>query len=288
MLLKINEGAEKFGAGQYAEAARLFEEVTLADRNNADAWFALASSSFATSDYRRGAAAIREGIQIFPEMVNNVFDIRDRYGNLDDFQRHIEALERHVEANQSDVDAHIVLGFVYHFTGQRQWAGEVFKYVQSISPDDAHLARVFLNAKPIPANNNPGAANPGAAPVTAGHSPTTMALPPISSNQPATAVAQTPRPVTVRVFDGTVSDDGRAAPKRLNTIDGIIVEFDDVDDDPPRADFDVFVGPTKYEFDNVRLGQRISLRGLSGQRYLLSPIAINKRSERVSFTIRPE
>lgn len=277
MILKINEGAEKFGQGQYPEAVRLFEEVALQDRQNADAWFALATASFATSDYRRSASAIREGIQVLPDMVNNVFDIRDRYGNMDDFQRHIETLERHVEANQNDVDAHIVLGFVYHFTGQRQWANEVFKYVDTISPNDQHLTRVFLNAKEIPANSD---AN-------------TPPQPPVRTNTPTPIVTRTPpqpqpQPVTIRVFEGSVSDDGRVAPKRLSTIDGIVVEFDDVDDDPLEADFDVFVGATKYEFDHVRLGSRVYLRGLSGRRYTLSPIAINKGSERVTFTIRPE
>ncbi len=290
MLQKVNEGAEKFGLGDYAGAAQLFEDVALADRNNADAWFALATAKFAMNDYDRSADAIREGIQIFPDMVNNVFDIRDRYGDLEDFNRHIEQLERHVEANQRDVDAHIVLGFVYHFTGQRQWGEEVFKYIESISPDDAHMARVFLNARPIPASN-PGAsatsyqAPPTAASYDAGAA--ALSAPPVQMNQPPVVSAQ-PRPATIRVFEGSVSDDDRIAPKRISTIDGIVIEFDDVDDGPIDADFKVEVGPTRYEFENVRVGQRVSIRGLSGARYLLTPVAINKEAEVISFTIRAE
>lgn len=272
---KINEGADKFEQGQYEEAVRLFEEVALADRNNADAWFALGTAKFATGDYARGASAIRQGIQAFPEMVNTVFDIRDRYGNVDDFQRHIESLERHVESNKQDVDAHIMLGFVYHFTGQRDWAKEVFKYVSETSPNDQHLARVFMNAKEPP----PAAAN-------AGQNPNNVAQAP--QRQPRTIVAQPPQqPVSSqpRVFQGSVSDEGDVAPQRIMTIDGIVIEYDDVDDKPLEADFKVYIGATRLEFKHVNLGQRVGVRGQSGLEYWITPIAINKDAERVTFSV---
>lgn len=275
LAIKINEGADKFEQGQYDEAVRLFEEVALADRNNADAWFALGTAKFATGDYSRGASAIRQGVQVFPEMVNTVFDIRDRYGNMDDFQRHIESLERHVEQNQGDIDAHIVLGFVYHFTGQRDWAREVFSYVSEKSPNDAHLARVFMNAKEIPANQS---------------NPNNVATPP--QKQPRTIVATPPAPPVVtpppaRTFQGTVADEDEVGPKRIMTIDGILVEYDDVDDEPLRADFKVTVGGTRLEFKSVRHGQRVGVRGQSGREYWITPIGLNKDRETITFTVTP-
>ncbi|MCB9854241.1 MAG: tetratricopeptide repeat protein [Phycisphaerales bacterium] len=272
---KINEGADKFEQGQYDEAVRLFEEVALADRNNADAWFALATAKFATGDYARGASAIRQGVQAFPEMVNTVFDIRDRYGNVDDFQRHIETLERHVESNKDDVDAHIMLGFVYHFTGQRDWAKEVFTYVSDKSPNDQHLARVFINAKEPPPAGTSG-----------GQDPNVVAQAP--QKQPRTIVAQPPpQPVSPqpRFFQGSVSDDGDTAPERIMTIDGIVIEYDDVDDKPLETDFKVYIGATRLEFKHVNLGQRVGVRGQSGLEYWITPTAINKDAERVTFSV---
>jgi len=271
---KINEGAQKFEQGQYDEAVRLFEEVALEDRNNADAWFALGTAKFATGDYARSASAIRQGVQAFPEMVNTVFDVRDRYGKIEDFQRHIESLERHVESNKQDVDAHIVLGFVYHFTGQRDWAKEVFNYVSEQSPDDAHLARVFISAKPAPEDRS------------AANDPNVVATAP--QKQPRTIVAQPPAqpmPRQPRVFQGSVSDEGDVAPKRLLTIDGILVEYDDVDDEPMRADLKVFVGGTKVEFKNIHQGQRVGIRGQSGQEYWITPLVISKHEERITFSV---
>lgn len=276
---KINQGADEFERGQYETASSLFEEVALADRNNADAWFALGTAKFATGDYARGASAIRQGIQVFPEMVNTVFDIRDRYGNIEDFQRHVESLERRIESNPDDMDAHIMLGFVYHFTGQREWAGEVFDYIAEKSPNDAHLARVFKNAKPAP--NGPVSNNS----TSTQRQPRTI----VAQNppQPRTIVPQNPNPpvATPRVFQGAVSDEGDVAPKRLLTIDGIVIEFDDVDDDPLEADFDVFVGATRIEFEKVRQGQRVAVRGQSGREYWITPININKHYEKITFTV---
>ena len=234
--------------------------------------FALGTAKFATGDYSRSASAIRNGISAFPDMVNTVFDIRDRYGNMDDFQRHIESLERRVESNPDDVDAHVVLGFVYHFTGQRPWANEVFKFVGDKSPADVHLARVFMNAKAAPQVN----ANQPLDSNSVAQAPT---------RQPRTIVATPPAPQPRRVFQGVVSDDGRYGPERLMTIDGIVIEFDDVDDEPMRAEFKVYIGATRLEFEDVREGQRVGVRGQSGREYWITPTRINKDREKITFTV---
>lgn len=280
LAVKINEGAEKFEQGQYEEAAKLFEGVALADRNNADAWFALATAKFATGDYPRGASAIRQGIQAYPAMVNTVFDIRDRYGNVDDFQNQIEKLERHVESNQNDIDAHIVLGFVYHFTGQRDWAKQVFDYVSQKSPSDAHLAKVFINAKPMPEANADGTPDPNVVATAPQRQPRTIVAQP--PQQPV--IRQAPR----RTWQGTVADDDDTGPKRLLALDGIVIEYDDVDDEPLRAEFKVMIGATRLEFENVRPGQRVGVRGQSGREYWITPIGVNKGRETITFSVTPK
>ena len=154
----MEDGSKMFGEGRYSEAANQFAQVAEADPRNVDAVLAHAVARFATGDYGVGGALIRRGVTAAPDVVNSVFDLRDRYGNMQDFEKHVVALEQRVDQHPEDMDAHVVLGFVYHFTGQRPWAAEVFKWVKQQSPNDAALADIFLNAKPLaePATSDAG------------------------------------------------------------------------------------------------------------------------------------
>jgi len=149
LFVMMFEGTRAFEAGEYETAARLFMRVAMQDPDNVDAALAYAVSRFATGDYSIAAIAIRRGVRAYPEVVNAPFDIRHRYGNPTDFDHHRQALERFVEANPGTADALLVLGFVQHFSRQREEAAATFNRLAGVSTTDRQIAEAFLNARPL-------------------------------------------------------------------------------------------------------------------------------------------
>jgi tetratricopeptide (TPR) repeat protein len=146
----ISDGTRLFREGDYGQAADLFQRAAGADPRNADARLAYGIAEFAVGDFRLAAAAVRQGIAISPEIVNTALDLRDNYGNAGDFDRHFDRLAQRVESEPGDGDALLVLGFIYHFVGDRQDSEDVFQQIKAEGWADARLADVFLNAKPAP------------------------------------------------------------------------------------------------------------------------------------------
>ncbi len=169
LYMMMYEGTKKFSAGAYEDAARMFLDVTLQDPNNVDASLAYAVARFATGDYAVSSVAIRRGISRIPEIVDSTFDIRLRYGKMDDLNSHVQALANFVQAHPDDADSTLVLGFVQHFIGERAAARETFGRLRELSPADGDLARVFLNAKALPAEpaTAPGTKQPQSTPPSA-------------------------------------------------------------------------------------------------------------------------
>jgi hypothetical protein len=141
------EGVQLFYEGKYNEAAATFLRVTLADRHNIDATLAYAVARFATGDYQISALAVRRGIRRMPEVVNSGFDVRDRYGNPDDFEKHLSRLERFVVENPELEEGWTVLGFIRHFSGQRELAAETFEGLKTLPKADLEVVQIFLNAE---------------------------------------------------------------------------------------------------------------------------------------------
>jgi hypothetical protein len=158
------QGVDAFSRQDYDASAKSFLQVAMADPANADAWLAYAVARFATGEYEVAATAIRRGVQRYPEVVDSTFDIRERYGVPEDFARHLRTLEEEVIDDPKDGDAWLTLGFVRHFSGQRDLAERAFRVVENRFPADAELARTFLNAKPpvtAPAEGEERSAAPG-------------------------------------------------------------------------------------------------------------------------------
>ena len=142
------EGIEAFASGRYEAAGSLFLRVWLADRTNADSLLAYAVARFATGDYANSAMAVRRAVRMHPEVVNAPFDIRDRYGRMADFDRHLVALHVYLRQREHSGDAWLTLGFVRHFAGQRDLAREAFAALRELAGEDADVAEAFLAAGP--------------------------------------------------------------------------------------------------------------------------------------------
>lgn len=143
------EGMKAFSAGDYDQAARTFLQAGMGDNDNIDAWLAYAVARFATGDYKASALAVRRAIRAFPDVVNSPVDIRERYGRPEDFDRHLAAAEERVRNRAEDGDALLTLGFVQHFSRQREAAAQTFEMLCRRFEADRELADIFLNARPL-------------------------------------------------------------------------------------------------------------------------------------------
>lgn len=162
----MQDGVQAFNAADYEKAARQFLDAANQIQNSVDAWLAYAVARFATGDYEMSAMAIRRGVRLAPDVVGADFDLRERYGNPNDFPRQLKALEEHVQKNPSEPDGWVVLGFIRHFSDHRDLARRAFEVVQNRFEDDAELAKIFLEAKPLqdPAAPSPSGQGSGASP----------------------------------------------------------------------------------------------------------------------------
>jgi tetratricopeptide (TPR) repeat protein len=147
----LKNGMTSFESGDYEKAARLFLQAAMANPDNIDALLAYAVARFATGDYAVSAIAIRRGVSKFPGVVNAAFDVRDRYGRPDDFEPQMVQLERFVQVHPDDIDAWLVLGFIRHFSDQRELSARTFQLLlKTADESDAMIAEIFLTADPLP------------------------------------------------------------------------------------------------------------------------------------------
>jgi tetratricopeptide (TPR) repeat protein len=143
------KGVNQFADGNYEAAKQLFQQVMVQQPGNVDSILAYAVSQFALGNYYRAAEAIRRGVKIDSQVVNVPFDIRDRYGEVEDFRKHLEELEAYVREKPESEDAWLVLGFVRHFTFERELANSTFEILKRRSERDRAVANAFLDAKPL-------------------------------------------------------------------------------------------------------------------------------------------
>lgn len=266
------DGTRGFEEGRYDESAGLFRQVMESDPNNVDARLAHAVARFAIGDYAASALSIRVGVLLFPGIVDTTFDLRERYGVEGDFDRQTAALEKWVDERPADIDARVIQGFVYHFTGRRDRAAEVWRHVKQKSQEDAELADVFLSAKSPEESSTEDAS----------------ISPPSPSTEEQQVGQAEPAPSGTVVYKGTLSRAGDLFPQRTMTVDGIAVEFARTAGDPPEVDLVVEEGDTKNTLAGLGVGAATSLVGRSGQSYRLHVLEIDPTVGAVTLAMTEE
>ncbi|MGB9626935.1 MAG: hypothetical protein ACPMAQ_18940, partial [Phycisphaerae bacterium] len=145
---RMEEGAAAFARGEFDKARHAFVLAILAMPDNVDAKLAYAITQFAIGDYHVAAILLRQVIPAHPEVVYSDFDLRERYEKKEKLTRQVETLRAYIKAHPGDAEAMLVLGFVQHFSGQRDEAKRTFAEVLKVSPKEA-VASVFLNPPPL-------------------------------------------------------------------------------------------------------------------------------------------
>lgn len=296
-------GTQGFAEGRYAEAAEKFEKVTNIDPHNIDAALAHGVARFATGDYTLSAESIRLGVSLFPPIVDSVFDVRERYQKTADFVAQSRKLEEHLGKSPGDVNAMLVLGFVRHFSNQRDLAQQTFEQLKKASPEDADLADVFLHSVPPEVAGVPGTQPAGGAPGTLEVRvnrdpfgvPTTQPGVDAISGGPVDpgvlSVTTQPAPMqkieipAAPDFDGKLSLTEADVPRDQTTLDGIEVRLKSTDDAPPQAYIEITIGDRRMKVKRFIPGAHVVLKGASGQEYKLVLTEVDNAAETIRYMV---
>jgi len=87
------------------------------------------------------------------------------------------------------------------------------------------------------------------------------------------------------LLEAVISRDDDIAPRKVLTIDGIMLKIEDTDRCPLDVDIELSVLGNEYEFEDLPVGSSVELTGQSGQRYQLHILAIDDDSETLRFAI---
>jgi len=114
---------------------------------------------------------------------------------------------------------------------------------------------------------------------------------PDRSTEPSRAPAESKPPAKKsppeHLCRGTVSRDNDRFKKEITLVDGIKVRVKDTDEDPLDADFDIVAGKFRVKPDDVPVGGRVKIRGISGRSYVLKIVWIEDHDETVHFVLDP-
>lgn len=118
--------------------------------------------------------------------------------------------------------------------------------------------------------------------------PVPVGVPAIVAPPPVMPVptVQPALPITQGVlFDAFVSRDDHIAPKKILTVDGIMLKIKDTDAYPLDVDIELGILDHEYNFEDLPIGSRVDIYGQSGQLYHVDIIAIDDDTETLRFTI---
>ena len=118
--------------------------------------------------------------------------------------------------------------------------------------------------------------------------PVQISTPIVVAPQPVVQVptVQPALPVPQGVLcDALVSRDDDIAPKKMLTVDGIMLKIEDTDGNPLDVDIELDILGHEYDFEDLPIGSRVDVYGQSGQLYHLDILAIDDDTETLRFAI---
>lgn len=118
--------------------------------------------------------------------------------------------------------------------------------------------------------------------------PVVVSSPVVVAPQPAVQVPAIqpalPAPQGV-LLEAIVSRDDDIAPKKIPTVDGIMLKIEDTDRHPLDVDIELNIHGNEHDFKDLPIGSRVDVYGQSGQLYHVDILAIDDDTETLRFAI---
>jgi len=87
------------------------------------------------------------------------------------------------------------------------------------------------------------------------------------------------------LFEAVVSRDDEIAPKKMLTVDGIMLKIEDTDRCPLGVDIELSVLGYEQSIEDLPIGSRIDIHGQSGRQFHVDILAIDDDTETLRFAI---
>lgn len=144
----VKRGLSAFARGDYATARSAFRLAAKANVFDPSCRVHLAHACFALGRYREAARNIREAFHLEPRLADLPYDVRDDYGQPEDFDRHLAALQA-AASSGAGPEPLTVLGYVQYYTDQRSEAFVALRHAQTMldkrDTKQRHLLNVLID-----------------------------------------------------------------------------------------------------------------------------------------------
>jgi len=133
----MSDGLRAFEAGRYEQALSLFRLATGLNTYDPAARIHAAHAAFSVRRYSEAVRWLRSAFDLEPRLVDLPYDVRDDYGNREDFNDHLAALKAAIAASPNENDLLILLGYIHFYSDRRGEAARVLRQVADRRPKNA-------------------------------------------------------------------------------------------------------------------------------------------------------
>lgn len=140
----LDDADAKFIRGLYPQAALLYQKAMKVDETDAIARFAVAHSLFALGAYKTAGKNVRMALAKLPDWPAVDLELRKFYKEQGVFAAKLDKLREFVRQHPDDVDAKLLLGYCWHFSGKQDAALEMFNELAEKPGGDKEAER-FVN-----------------------------------------------------------------------------------------------------------------------------------------------
>lgn len=162
----LGRGLQEMRSGQYDRAVDRLLQAVLADPEAGRPKLLFAHALFAVGDYGYAVYALRRALDRIDDLAAVEYGVDDLYHNAEEFDRLLYQLRGHAKKNPSDVDVHLLLGYLQHLSGQFNPAIRSLNRALELKMGDRHatalrkLAREDLRASSQPRPARPKVITP--------------------------------------------------------------------------------------------------------------------------------
>lgn len=143
----IRVGNDAFAQGDYAKAAKSYQQATDSAPLEPMGFFHLAQAQLAQGKFAEAGISIQRGLMLKPDWPDAPFDARSLYGETPGhFDRHLALLAELVAKNKNDDGLLFLLGYELWFDGKKDEARVLFKRAAALTLNPLHVER-FLKGK---------------------------------------------------------------------------------------------------------------------------------------------
>lgn len=144
----MGRGLAAFRNGQYREAVKHFKLASETNQGDPSAMIYTAHALFAIGRYQEGSAYLRKAFTLEPRIALLTYDMRDDYGNRQDFTEQFTALHSALKAAPTNVDRLAMFSYVLNFSGRTDDAYKLLAKARKIGPNDKIITLLYEASNP--------------------------------------------------------------------------------------------------------------------------------------------